>query len=290
MLEVLSKISNSKRSLLFIVFILVMTIVFETSQQLFYIRRFDLNQATFLGLLKAQAFRWLVWTFLSFPLIWYSYKMTTKKHTNSKLYYNYALVILGLVFLNIIIIAIGQISINNQSITLERLFNDYITFYIFQKVPIYSLGYIAIAIISHLYFVKEQMQIKIESLIEVKKTNLELYKKLSQNMDDKASVLNIKIGNKRKIIPVENICWIEADDYCVKVHTSTDNTYTMRISLKALEEKLSTKFLRVHRKAIVNMSLVKELHTSGAPTLVLENEIQIPVSKSNLKIVRDFLN
>ena len=134
------------------------------------------------------------------------------------------------------------------------------------------------------------MQIEVEQLSELKKTNTELYKKLSKHIDDKSTVLNIKIGNNRKIIYVKDICWIEADDYCVIVHTNNDAAYTMRSTLKALENKLSNNFLRVHRKAIANMDMAKELNLSQSPKLILQNNIEIPVSKSNLKMVKDFID
>ena len=106
----------------------------------------------------------------------------------------------------------------------------------------------------------------------------------------KTKILNIKIGNKRKIISVNEIMWLEADDYCVLVHTINDPSYTMRISLKALQEKLSNNFLRVHRKGIVNMDMVKELNLNSNPRLVLKNDQEVIVSKSNLKFVKDFLD
>ncbi|MEO1033546.1 MAG: LytTR family DNA-binding domain-containing protein, partial [Bacteroidota bacterium] len=141
------------------------------------------------------------------------------------------------------------------------------------------------------YYVNEQLHIKIQNLSELKVTNAELYEQLKRRIDDKSSILNIKIGNKRKIVPVTDILWIEADDYCVKVHTIADDTYTMRSSLKALDEKLDDNFIRVHRKALVNAGFIEELYTSSGSTyLTLKNKIQIPVSKKNLSVVRKLIN
>ena len=111
---------------------------------------------------------------------------------------------------------------------------------------------------------------------------------MSDSFEDRSSVLNIKIGNKQKIIPFESIYWIEADDYCSKVHTKNDSAYTMRISLKALEEKLSNNFLRVHRKAIVNMNSVEEFKNNGSSLLVLKNKTEVLVSNSKRKFVKDY--
>jgi len=151
------------------------------------------------------------------------------------------------------------------------------------------LGYIAITIILFLNYSKGLLQIEVQELIDIKKDNDNLYKKLRASNSDKTKVLNIKVGNKRKIIPVDNITWAEADDYCVNVHTVDFPSYTMRISLKALQEKLSDNFLRVHRKSIVNMNMVKEFNSTSNPRLILKNNQEVLISKRNLKVVKSFL-
>ena len=151
------------------------------------------------------------------------------------------------------------------------------------------MGYIAITIILFLNYTKELLQIEVQSLEEIKKENKLIYQKLKASNSDKSKVLNIKIGNKRKIISVETILFLEADDYCVNVHTIDNPAYSMRISLKSLEEKLEHHFLRVHRKSIVNMRMVKEFKLNTKPYLLLNNNEKVFVSKSNLKLVKDFL-
>ncbi len=282
--------SNSKISVFIIILIVGMAITFETLQQLYYIKRFQLaNDVTFFGILKAQSFRWLIWLVLSFFLIGFIKKITQNKVTTSSIF-KLIFLVFGLVFLNIIVISLSQILSSETTFSLTDLFSEYIPFFTYQKAPIYTLGYIAISLILYFYFENEKLQIKVQKLSELELTNHKLYSALKGKIDEKSTVLNIKIGNKRKIIPVDQISWIEADDYCVKVHTTSKKTYTMRSSLKALEEKLNSNFLRVHRKAIVNMNLAKELHLANTPNLILKNETEVPVSKSNLKTVKDFLN
>lgn len=290
-MKILKHIKDYKNIIVLIICVLFLTIAFETSQQLFYINRFNLtDDASFLSLLKSQAYRWLIWLLLSGIIFWYIKSKNTKLNFSVSDVFRYSSLILVLVSLNIIIISTSQLITNGDSFSLKIFINEYIQFYVYQKAPMYILGYIAITVIMHLYFANTQLQIKVQKLSELKTTNALLYKKLNTHIDEKATILNIKIGNKRKIIPTADVLWIEADDYCVKVHTITNGSYTMRSSLKALEEKLSAKFLRVHRKAIVNMSFAKELHMSGSPNLILNSGTQIPVSKSNLKTVKDFLN
>ncbi|NAS29573.1 hypothetical protein GTQ40_01180 [Flavobacteriaceae bacterium R38] len=283
-------ISPSKQSIAIIVFIVVLAITFETFQQIFYIERFNLGEASFTVILKRQVLSWGIWVIASFFLVQYAKRNAQKEKYTFNALIQYMIFILFLVCLCILIIANIRLFFNGEIFSFSLLFKEYVTFYMFQKMPIFTLGYFTIAIILHLYFINEKLQVKVHQLIELKNTNETLYQQLRPKLSDKTDILNIKIGNKRKIIPVADINWIEADDYCVKVHLVNGDNYTMRSTLKALEEKLKGNFLRVHRKAIVNMNMTKEFNLSNSPSLTLNNETEIPVSKSNLKSVKDFLS
>ncbi|MGS2727839.1 LytR/AlgR family response regulator transcription factor [Psychroserpens sp. BH13MA-6] len=286
----LKHISNTSKNILALVFIVVLAITFETLQQLYYVKRFQLAEdVIFFDLLKNQAFRWFVWLLLSPILIWQIKVQWSKSNARFRIQ-KIITIILILVAINILVISVCQILISNTPFSWSILFSEFIPFFTYQKVPMYTLGYIAISIIVYLYFENEKLQISVQELSELKLTHSKLYKKLSETIDEKTAILNIKIGNKRKIIPTDHICWIEADDYCVKVHTIHDKAYTMRSSLKALENKLSHNFLRVHRKAIVNMDKTKELQLSQPPNILLHNGSKIPVSKSQLRTVKNFLD
>lgn len=286
----IKKISNLKLSILVIALVFILAVSFETFQQVYYVKRYNISSnVSFIGVLKSQLNSWIVWVSLLGVLFLY-FKSQSNKKIDFISIFKYALVIFILVTLCIFIISVSRLLFSNDDFSFSLLIQEYFTFFMFQKAPIYTLGYIAISLIFYLYFENEKLQIEVQELSELKLTNAKLFKKINATIDEKTTVLNIKIGNKRKIIPIENISWIEADDYCVKVHTTNNGSYTMRSSLKALEEKLSANFLRVHRKAIVNMSLAQELHISGSPNLILKNNLQIPVSKSNLKTVKDFLS
>lgn len=284
-----STIIRFKRLFTFIALAVMLTITFETAQQLYYINRYEIAfGVTFWELLKEQSYRWIVWMLLGFFL--FSYIKHTNREINLRSYYIKLISsILGLVVLNILIISILQMRLNGVSFSGSVFINEYVIFYIYQKAPMYTLGYIAISGILYLYFSNEQLQIKVQQLSDVKVTNEMLYKKISAYTDDKAQVLTIKIGNKKRVVPVAQICWIESDDYCVKVHTEDGNSLSMRTSLKALEEKLGANFLRVHRKAIVNMDYVKEFTLANPPKIILQTQDEVQVSKSQLKGVRDFL-
>lgn len=284
-------ISNPKRTLFIIICVITIGIVFESYQQLYYINRYQLaDDATFFGLMKFQALRWLVWLVFSFVLFGYAKKRAHQIKITTLEIIKYFLLICLMVFLAIITISVLQLLLSNTAFSFDVLFSEFIPFFTFQKAPIYTLGYIAIAIILHFHFANEQLQIEVQKLSELKTSHKKEYNELRSNIDDKAKILNIKIGNNHKIIAVDTINWIESDDYCVKVHTTNGCSYSMRSSLKALEKKLNGQFLRVHRKAIVNMDMAKSLNNSSSPSIKLQDDSLIGVSKSNLKKVKDYLN
>ena len=138
-------------------------------------------------------------------------------------------------------------------------------------------AHVAILGLFHLVNVNQNLAIEIFDLKnKIKKGNTQ--------------ALSIKIGNKSKIIPLSDILWIEAYDYCVKIHTVSQHTYAMRNSLKALEKKLQDNhFLRVHRKAIVNMNKVSEVSYNSTSFLTLENQIKIDIAQSRLRDIKSFL-
>lgn len=287
-MNLFAKLFN-KKNIILITVVLVIAISFETFQQLFYIKRFNLNsEVTFLELFKNQFLRWVIWLVTGIPLLFFI-KKDAQKETNLSLIIKYAVIVFTIVLFNVLVISSISFINSLETFSFLTFYSEFFLFFVFQKAPIYTLGYIAITIILFLNFAKELLQIEVQSLEELKKVNEATYQKLKKLSSDSSKILNIKIGNKRKIIPVETILFLEADDYCVNVHTTNNPTYSMRISLKSLEEKLESNFLRVHRKSIVNMKKVKELNLKVNPVLILENDKKVAVSKSNLKKVKDFI-
>jgi len=282
---------NIKRSITIIIILLIVAITFETFQQLYYIQRYEINDdITFFDILKSQSYKWLVWVLLSVPLIFYIKKRANKSEFVLINFVKLALFILALVFINVLIVSISQHYKSTDWFSWSVLTREYIPFFTFQKSPIYTLGYISISIILYFYFINRDLQVEVQKLSELKEINLKLYNELKSEINDKTTILNIKIGNTRKIISVEEIVWIQADDYCAKLHLLSGKSYTMRSTLKDLERKLQDPFLRVHRKAIVNMRMTKELTLGDNPTLVLTTNDKIRVSKSNLSAIREFIS
>lgn len=277
------------RTIIIILFVLVLIISFQTFQQIFYIERFNLAEnVEFFDVLKNQSYRWIIWLAIA-AILPFIVKRDRNKEKTLSLFFKHFIMISLLVLLNIAIISFLQVVNSGQEFTAVTFLEENFSFFLFQKAPMYTLGYLAISILLFFNFENQKLSVEVQDLIEIKNSNEETYKRLKENNTDKAKVLSIKVGNKKKVISVDEILWLEADDYCVIVHTLEKPSYTMRSSLKTLENKLGANFLRVHRKGIVNMKKIKEFDTSSQPTLILQNEDEVPVSKIKIKLVNSFI-
>ncbi len=96
------------------------------------------------------------------------------------------------------------------------------------------------------------------------------------------SRLTVRTGRRSIAVPVTDIDWIAADDYCVNIVVK-GRRHLLRASLASLETKLDpAMFVRVHRSALVNITRVKEWQQRPFRrlVLVLADQTQLPVSRS----------
>jgi two-component system LytT family response regulator len=92
----------------------------------------------------------------------------------------------------------------------------------------------------------------------------------------------VKEGGRVFFQPVEEIDWIESADYYSRLHVA-EATHLIRESMTALEEQLDpSRFVRIHRTAIVNVDRVKELRLDYANrhVVVLKNGTRLPLSRT----------
>jgi two-component system LytT family response regulator len=78
-----------------------------------------------------------------------------------------------------------------------------------------------------------------------------------------------------------DIDWIEAADYCTRLH-ARHATHLLRRSLADLEAELDpAEFCRIHRSIIVRLERVSRLEPSesGEFDVVLEDGVRLPVSR-----------
>ncbi len=82
------------------------------------------------------------------------------------------------------------------------------------------------------------------------------------------------------VIPVAEIDWIGADDYYARLHVGA-KSYLLRESLSSLRTRLDpSRFVRVHRAAIVQLDRVRELRTTTrGHEAILRDGSRIPVSR-----------
>lgn len=69
----------------------------------------------------------------------------------------------------------------------------------------------------------------------------------------------LKTSSRQSSVAIKDILWIEAEDYCCRVHTMTNN-YLVRQSLNSFEKNLpEPDFQRIHRSTIVNTQYVEAI-------------------------------
>ncbi|HEU4584786.1 MAG TPA: LytTR family DNA-binding domain-containing protein [Gemmatimonadaceae bacterium] len=94
--------------------------------------------------------------------------------------------------------------------------------------------------------------------------------------------LLVSVGTRSVVVPVSTVSWIRADDYYASVFAG-GTAYVIRESLAELERRLDPReFMRVHRSAIVRLTMVRSLEhpANGRYHLVLRDGTRVPVSRS----------
>ncbi len=92
----------------------------------------------------------------------------------------------------------------------------------------------------------------------------------------------VRGSDRVRLLPVEQIGWIEADGMYVKLHTRDGATHLHRALLGSLDETLDPRrFVRIHRSAIVNIDVVVELRQDahGEYIAVLRDQTEIRVGR-----------
>jgi two-component system, LytTR family, response regulator len=91
----------------------------------------------------------------------------------------------------------------------------------------------------------------------------------------------VKTGGRVTFVRVEELDWVEAADYCVKLHAG-GRSHVIRESMGALEGRLDPRrFFRVNRSAIVNLDRVREIqpYFKGEQMVLLQDGTQLKLSR-----------
>jgi two-component system LytT family response regulator len=106
------------------------------------------------------------------------------------------------------------------------------------------------------------------------------------------SRLMIKSTSRVFFLKVDDIDWIEAADYYVKLHQGK-RAHLLRETMNDLETKLDPgRFIRIHRSAIVNLDRVKEMHPhfNGEYIVILQDGTELKLSRSRREQLQQLLN
>jgi two-component system, LytTR family, response regulator len=106
-----------------------------------------------------------------------------------------------------------------------------------------------------------------------------------------ASRLMVKNTGRTVFIRVEEVDWIEADDYYAKLHVG-EKTHLLRESMGSLESRLDPlRFFRVHRSAIVNLDRVREVQFlfRGEHVVILHDGTRLKLTRTRLEKLESIL-
>jgi two-component system LytT family response regulator len=102
----------------------------------------------------------------------------------------------------------------------------------------------------------------------------------------------ISASGKIHFVDHRDIYWIEAADNYIKLHTAKD-IHVVRDTLADVEIKLdASKFVRIHRSAVVNIDFIAELqpYFMGEYVAILRDGTKLRVSRNRRKQFRRLMN
>ncbi len=91
--------------------------------------------------------------------------------------------------------------------------------------------------------------------------------------------LVVKSGGRIFFVRLDEIDWIDAAGNYVRLHVKNE-THLFRETMNAIEKRLDSRFVRIHRSHIVNADRIKELLPSdGEHTVVLQSGTRLTLSR-----------
>lgn len=125
-----------------------------------------------------------------------------------------------------------------------------------------------------------------------KPARINLGQLVQQPLTEKLERIVVKTGNKIKVIPVEKIIYLEAQDDYIMIYTD-EGKYLKQGTMKYYETHLDeSKFIRVHRSYIVRIDQVVQLEPYVKDTYILKlkNGTALKISRSGLKNLKEKFN
>ncbi|MEM9391859.1 MAG: LytTR family DNA-binding domain-containing protein [Bacteroidota bacterium] len=268
-------------------------IIFEAFQQHYYIVRFKLSdeEVSVVGLMLLHLRRWAIWLVCTLPMAAYIHKRSVMPvRLTPGIFIRYAVIISTSLLFSIIIITAVELVIGGWKFQMVD-FIETLQFFFFQKGPIYMIANIGVVVLISLQNNIQVHQFTIGKLSALQAEQQKLYDDLkNRSYDDESKFIQIKIGSQAKVVPVESIQWVEAEDYCVRLHTEDNASYILRSSMKSMEKILpQDKFIRIHRKYIVNLGEVDRFFFSQTPEVRLIDSTRLSVAQSRVAEIKKHL-
>ncbi len=275
----------ARRGSILIILFIIGLILFDAIQQQYYINSFELTPEPVLlsDLLKTQSINWSVWGLMGIPFGFFIWRLLRSVRLQI---HHYTIILFGVlssVFLCVVLMSLISIWRQNLDLT-TAIFSEFFVFFSFQKGLSFSMAYGMITILLNNHFQATKVKVQEAEIVNLTRTSEELAKNLLTK--DEEPFLSIKTGSKISPIALREIIWIQADDYCVRIH-SENKSYTLRKSMKALEEQLKPyRFIRIHRGALLNLHYVDQINFESS-TVRLQNERELPISRSGIKTLKN---
>lgn len=128
-------------------------------------------------------------------------------------------------------------------------------------------------------------------LQQQKKATEELVRSATPQVPMQNERIVVKTGGKIKIIPVQQITYLEAADDYVKIHT-TDGAFLKNKTMGFYEQSLpADSFVRTHRSYMVNIHEITRIdpYEKDAHLAILKTGAKIPVSKTGYAKLKNAL-
>lgn len=93
----------------------------------------------------------------------------------------------------------------------------------------------------------------------------------------------IKNGNNYLFTHDGNILHLQSSGSYSKIILQDGQTHVIAKTLKELELKLPSNFMRVHRSHVININHVKSISENDGMKLTLSNKSLVPITKENKK-------
>ena len=124
-------------------------------------------------------------------------------------------------------------------------------------------------------------QSQMEALLEDQRKKAENSREANVVPSDQATGrLAVKAEGRVHLLPHQDIVWVEAFDYYVKIHVK-GRFYLVRDSMKNMERNLpESHFVRIHKSSIVNLDHVKTLNTEAGEEVQLTTGETLKVSRN----------